>query len=233
MLKRGLAPKDVLQRLVKSDKEAAQRQVGIVDDRGRTASYTGKECFPWAGHLVARNYACQGNLLAGDAVVKGMGRAFEMTQGDLPVRLLAALSAGQRAGGDKRGQQSAALLVVRARGGYGGLNDRWIDIRVDDHPQPIEELIRVFNIYDVTLLNREDPKDVFALNASVVRELQAGLARLGIYRGPTSGTYDAKTKSAFESWASLNNYENKVRTDGKLWGSVFRAFRTAVAEPGS
>jgi uncharacterized Ntn-hydrolase superfamily protein len=173
LMKQGVAPKDILQRLVKSDKEAAQRQAGVVDARGRSASYTGNECFPWAGHLVGRNYACQGNLLASADVVKAMGHAFEVTQGDLPVRLLAALGAGQRAGGDKRGQQSAALLVVRARGGYGGFNDRWIDIRVDDHPEPIEELIRIFNIYDVTLLNREDPKDVFPLNATVVREIQA------------------------------------------------------------
>jgi len=232
LLKQRVAPKDVLQRLVKSDKEAAQRQAGVVDGRGRSASYTGKECFPWAGHLVGRNYACQGNLLAGADVVKEMGLAFEGTKGDLPVRLLAALSAGQQAGGDKRGQQSAALLIVRDRGGYGGFNDRWIDIRVDDHPEPIEELIRVFNIYDVTLLNREDPKDVFALNASVVREIQSGLSRLGVYRGPSSGKFDTKTKAAFEAWASLNNYENKIRTDGKVWGSVFRAFRAAVPAKG-
>ncbi len=128
LLKQRVAPKDALQRIVKADQEAAQRQAGVVDARGRSASYTGKECFPWAGHLVGRNYACQGNLLAGEDVVKEMGQAFEGTHGDLPVRLLAALSAGQRAGGDKRGQQSAALLVVRDRGGYGGFNDRWIDI---------------------------------------------------------------------------------------------------------
>ena len=233
LLKRRVAPKDALQRLVKADKEAAQRQAGVVDARGRSASYTGKECFPWAGHLVGRNYACQGNLLAGEDVVKEMGQAFEGTQGDLPVRLLGALSAGQRAGGDKRGQQSAALLVVRDRGGYGGFNDRWIDIRVDDHPEPIEELIRVFNVYDVTLLNREDPKDVLPLNANVVREIQAGLSALGFYRGASSGKFDAKTKSAFEAWASLNNYENKIRKDGKVWGSVFRAFRAAVSAKGS
>src|ERR1700704_704270 len=233
LLKQRVAPKDVLQRLVKSDKEAEQRQAGVVDARGRSASYTGKECFPWAGHLVGRNYACQGNLLAGANVVKEMGLAFEGTKGDLPVRLLAALSAGQQAGGDKRGQQSAALLIVRDRGGYGGFNDRWIDIRVDDHPEPIEELIRVFSIYDLTLLNREDPKDVLPLRVGVVRELQAGLAALGFYRGRTSGAFDAKTKAAFESWASLNNYENKVRSDGKVWGSVFRAFRTEVAAKGA
>ena len=229
MMKRDVAPKDILKKLVDADKDAAQRQVGIVDAHGRLASYTGKECFPWAGHLVGKNYACQGNLLASEDVVKSMARAFEVTQGDLPVRLLAALSAGQRAGGDKRGQQSAALLVVRARGGYGGFNDRWIDVRVDDHPAPIEELIRVFNVYDVTLLNREDPKDVAALSPSVVREIQGGLAALGFLRGPASGKFDGRTKAAFEAWAEVNNYENKLRTDGKVWGSVHRAFQAQVA----
>jgi uncharacterized Ntn-hydrolase superfamily protein len=233
LLKRGLASKDVLKRLVESDRAAAQRQAGIVDVHGRAASYTGKECFAWAGHLVGKNFACQGNILAGEAVVKSMARAFEVTQGDLPVRLLAALSAGQRAGGDKRGQQSAALLVVREDGGYGGFNDRWIDIRVDDHPQPIEELIRVFNIYDVTLLNREDPKDVVALTPEVVREMQTGLASLGFYRGSASGKFDSKTKEAFESWAGSSNFENKLRKDGKVWGSVFRAFRTEIQAHGT
>jgi uncharacterized Ntn-hydrolase superfamily protein len=228
MLRQGLTPKDVLQRLVKADKEAARRQAGVVDARGRSASYTGKECFPWAGHLVGRHYACQGNLLAGEDVVQEMGHLFEKTTGDLPVRLLAALSAGQRAGGDKRGQQSAALLVVRKRGGYGGFTDRWIDIRVDDHATPIEELTRIFNVYDVTLLNREDPKDVRLLTSSLVREVQEGLATLGFYRGSASGTFDPKTKTAFEAWASVNNFENKIRSDRKIWGSVLRAFRAAV-----
>ena len=229
MLKRGVLPKDVVKRLLQSDKEAAQRQVGIVDARGRAASYTGKECFAWAGHVVGKNFAAQGSILAGADVVKAMAHSFEMTEGDLPVRLLAALSAGQRAGGDKRGQQSAALLVVRERGGYGGFNDRWIDIRVDDHPAPIEELIRIFNVYDVTLLTREDPNDVVLLEPDAVREIQAGLTTLGLYRGLTTGKFDAKTKAAFEAWAEVNNYENKLRNDGKVWGSLFRALKTQVA----
>jgi len=228
MMKRGLASKDVLKKLVAPDKDAAQRQVGLVDARGRAAAYTGKECIAWAGHLVGSSYACQGNLLAGEEVVKAMSRKFEVTQGDLPVRLLAALSAGQRAGGDRRGQQSAALLVVREDGGYGGFNDRWIDVRVDDHPQPIEELIRAFNVYDVTLLNREDPKDVVRLTSDVVREVQSGLTKLGLYRGPMSGRLDAKTKDAFEGWVEVNNFENKLRRDDKIWGSVLRAFRAEV-----
>jgi uncharacterized Ntn-hydrolase superfamily protein len=230
MLKRGVPPKDVLQKLIRADKGAAQRQVGVIDARGRAASYTGKECVAWAGHLVGRNFAAQGNLLAGEDVVKSMGRAFESTEGDLPVKLLAALSAGQRAGGDRRGQQSAAMLVVRKAGGYGGFNDRWIDIRVDDHPEPIEELIRVFDLYDVTLLSREDPKDAVPIEGDVLRELQAGLIGLGFLRGPASGKFDAKTKEAFEAWASINNFENKVRKDGKIWNSVLRAFRSSVGQ---
>src|SRR3990172_9294185 len=124
LLKRGTHPKDVLKRLVRVDEDAAQRQAGIVDARGRAAAFTGDECFEWAGHAVGRNYAVQGNILTGEDVVKAMARAFESTDGDLPVRLLAALNAGQKAGGDRRGQQSASLLVVRKGGGYGGFNDR-------------------------------------------------------------------------------------------------------------
>jgi len=99
---------------------------------------------------------------------------------------------------------------------------------VDDHPQPIEELIRAFNVYDVTLLNREDPKDVVRLTSDVVREVQSGLTKLGLYRGPTAGRLDAKTKAAFEGWVEVNNFENKLRRDDKIWGSVLRAFRAEV-----
>ncbi len=228
MLKRGVAPKDVLKKLLGTDKVSAKRQVGIVDARGRAAAFTGKSCFEWAGHHVGRNYAVQGNILAGEEVVKAMARAFESTEGDLPVRLLASLSAGQDAGGDRRGQESASLLVVRERGGYGGFNDRWIDIRVDDHPRPVEELIRVFNVYDATLLNRERPEEVVELRGPMLKELQEGLAALGFYCGAATGRYDKKTRAAFEDWAGMNNFEMKVRRDGKLWKSVHRVFQAQV-----
>jgi len=231
MLRKGMAPKDVLRSLVSKDAGAAQRQVGIVDARGRAAAFTGDECFAWAGHIVGRNYACQGNILAGEGVVKSMARAFESADGDLPARLIACLRAGQDAGGDRRGQQSASLLVVRKRGGYGGFNDRWIDIRVDDHPAPIDELVRVFNLYDVTLLNRDDPEDVVVLTPGIVRELQAGLTKLGFYKGPANGKYDKGTKRAFEAWAGMNNFENKIRRDDKLWGSVYRVFQAMAVSP--
>ncbi len=231
LLRRGTHPRDAVHRLTEKDRMAPQRQVGIVDARGRAASFTGEECYAWAGGVVGRNYACQGNILAGEEVVKGMARAFESTEGDLPIRLLAALHAGQRAGGDRRGQQSAALLVVRAKGGYGGLNDRWIDVRVDDHPAPIDELTRIFNVYDVTLLNRESPSDVVLLEPPVVRGIQRGLTQLGFYHGPLSGRYDKATQAGFKAWAGINNFENKLPASGKMWGSIYRVFRAQAGTP--
>jgi uncharacterized Ntn-hydrolase superfamily protein len=221
MLRRRMGSARVLDELTRTDPDRAKRQVGIVDARGRPASYTGYECNPWAGHILGRGYACQGNILAGETVVTGMARAFESTKGDLPLKLLAALVAGQDAGGDRRGQQSAALLVVREKGGYGGFNDRWIDLRVDDHPRPIDELVRIFNLYDLTMLTREDPKDVVTVTPEIARLLQRFLKGSGYYTGSVQGRWDAKTRAAFEEWMGVENLENKVRADGKLWASVW------------
>src|SRR2546426_9231079 len=153
LLKRGMSPREALVALVKGDRDGSKRQVGIVDVRGRAASYTGKECNAWAGHVIGRGYACQGNILAGERVVKSMARAYESTKGDLPTKLLAALVAGQDAGGDRRGQQSAALLVVRARGGYGGVNDPGGGPPPGDHPKPIQGPLPGFPPYDKTVLS--------------------------------------------------------------------------------
>jgi len=145
LLRKGLTPEQVLKRLLAEDKDREHRQVGIVDAKGR-AAFTGKKCLPWAGHLVGKGYAVQGNILAGEQVVKAMAQAFENTKGELAERLMAALEAGESAGGDARGKQSAALLVVRKGGGYGGFDDRYIDLRVDDHPEPVKELRRLLTM---------------------------------------------------------------------------------------
>src|SRR2546426_393832 len=176
------------------------------------------------GVAVESKFPAVGNAvpLAGEGVVTGMARAFESTVGDLPVKLLAALVAGQDAGGDRRGQQSAALLVVRKAGGYGGFNDRWIDLRVDDHPRPISELVRIFNLYDMTMLTREDPKNVVPITPEVARFVQRFLKGAGHYTGPVQGRWDTKTREALEGWLGVENLENKVRTDGVLWASVWR-----------
>ena len=123
------------------------RQVGIVDAKGKVANYTGDECVKWAGAVSGKHYTAQGNTLAGEDVVKAMGKAFETAEGELADKLMAALFAGQEKGGDRRGQQSAALFVVREQGGYGGFNDRYIDLRVDDAEKPIEELQRLLKIH--------------------------------------------------------------------------------------
>jgi uncharacterized Ntn-hydrolase superfamily protein len=153
-LQRGADPKETIKRLHTQDEatETPRRQVGIVDARGRSASFTGRECVDWAGGRVGLHYACQGNILVGPEVVEAMASAFENGSGDLAQRLVDALAAGQAAGGDRRGQQSAALLVVREGGGWHGYNDRYIDVRVDDHATPIDELRRIVQLWRETFL---------------------------------------------------------------------------------
>jgi uncharacterized Ntn-hydrolase superfamily protein len=131
-----------------------RRQLGIVDAKGRAAAFTGGACLDWAGHRTGDGFAAQGNILAGKRVVDAMADAFVASKGELADRLLDALAAGQRAGGDKRGMQSAALLVVRKNGGYGGNNDRYIDLRVEDGKDPIAELKRLLDLYKRARLGR-------------------------------------------------------------------------------
>ncbi len=143
ILEQGADAETALKVLVASDTGRAQRQAGIVDAKGNAATYTGEKCNAWAGGVEGVNFVCQGNILAGEKVVKAMAKAFEAGKGELAERLLATLEAGDAAGGDSRGRQSAAILVVRPGGGYGGWDDRYLDIRVDDDPQPIKGLRRM------------------------------------------------------------------------------------------
>jgi len=146
LLEEGKSPEEALQMLLKDDNDPTRRQVGIVAAGGASVTYTGDECLKWAGGRSGKNYACQGNILAGEAVVTDMEKTFLNAKGSLAERLYAALVAGDAAGGDARGKQSAALLVVKDKGGYGGYTDRYIDIRVDDHPEPFKELGRILDI---------------------------------------------------------------------------------------
>ena len=146
LLEDGFTAQQALDRLIAGDDGRSQRQVGIVDASGNVANYTGDECMAWAGARHGEDYTAQGNLLTGEAVVEAMGEAFEKAEGELAEKLMTALIAGQEKGGDRRGQQAAALLVVRENGGEGGFNDRYIDLRVDDHKQPIKELQRLLKI---------------------------------------------------------------------------------------
>jgi uncharacterized Ntn-hydrolase superfamily protein len=155
MLAWGLSPEQAVAALAGADSLRERRQLGIVDAAGRSATFTGKECMSWAGGFAGPNFAAQGNILTGEAVAKGMADAFQKTSGYLGDRLLAALEAGQAAGGDSRGMQSAALLIVRKNGGYGGMDDRFCDLRVDDARDPIAELRRLYSIWKPNMLVTE------------------------------------------------------------------------------
>jgi len=152
MLRKGMAAPDVVRALVDSDSGQTHRQLGVVDVHGASAAHTGKDCSSWAGHRTGYGYSIQGNILAGEAVVADMERAFLNTPGELAARLLAALDAGQAAGGDKRGMQSAAILVVRPSDEFPEYRTRYIDLHVEDSKSPIQELRRVFQIHEATKL---------------------------------------------------------------------------------
>jgi uncharacterized Ntn-hydrolase superfamily protein len=151
LLQSGKSAREVVKLLTEADEGRDQRQLGIVDAQGNCASHTGTKCNEWAGHIERKNFCVQGNILAGEAVVKAMADAYEKAQkvegSELADWLMAALHAGEGAGGDKRGRQSAALLVVRDKAGYGGASDRYIDLRVEDHPEPNTELSRLLEIH--------------------------------------------------------------------------------------
>ncbi len=220
LLEAGNSASETLKILLDGDEGREHRQIGIVDANGQAMAHTGRECMEWAGQIVGDGFTCQGNILAGEAVVIDMAEAFESTDGDLIDKLFAGLIAGQMAGGDRRGMQSAAILVVREGGGYEGGNDRYVDVRVDEHPSPIGELVRIFNIYDMTLLSREDPNLLVRIEGDILAIIQEALITLGYLKEASEGVFDASTKSALSEWINTNNFENKARDDGTIWPSV-------------
>ena len=212
LLHDGYTAEAVVEELTEADDQAEQRQVGVVGQDGSVAAFTGEECFDVAGDVQGEHYTVQGNILENDETLPAMAEAFEATDGGLPEKLLAALHAGNDAGGDSRGEQSAAMYVAKPEGGYDGKNDRWIDVRVDDHEHPIDELERVFKVYDVTLLAREEPEDVRELDGVVAREVAATLADLEFYDGDPASVADTgfggAERDALEDFRGMNNFEN-------------------------
>jgi uncharacterized Ntn-hydrolase superfamily protein len=226
LLAEGLAPDEVVKRLVAADPQAQDRQLGLVDAKGRAAAFTGGKCFDHASHLVGEGYAVQGNILVGRATLEAMARAYEGARGarrPLAERLLLALEAGQQAGGDRRGQQSAALLVVRPGGGYIGVGDVWVDLRVDDHPRPIAELRRLYD--DVHQYYFGDAKELVQVDAALARELQRSLSRLGFYRGKVTGDFDAATRQALVDFQGWENLEGRIREGNEIDALVLRHLR--------
>ena len=208
LLRESHTAAETIDALTAADEGAERRQVGVVGQDGSVAAFTGEECFEVAGDVQGETYTVQGNILENRETLEAMAEAYETTGGGLPERLLAALHAGNDAGGDSRGEQGAAIYVAKPGGGYDGGNDRWIDVRVDDHEHPIEELERVFKIYDVTLLERAEPDETRALEGETAEAVLGTLAELGFYEGAPSESFGEPGREALESFRGLNNFEN-------------------------
>jgi uncharacterized Ntn-hydrolase superfamily protein len=191
------------------------RQVGIVDARGRAATFTGKACMDWAGGLTGKGYAVQGNILVSEATITAMAAGFEVARGELADRLVAALRAGQAAGGDRRGQQSAAVLVVKEKGGYAGFNDRYLDLRVDDSPQPIEQLQTLLELHHL-YFKRPDPATLMPIDAALARELERLTRQAGLYSGPATTEYTPALQQALEKLFGVENLEERWQADARI-----------------
>jgi uncharacterized Ntn-hydrolase superfamily protein len=199
LLRDGASAEEVVQRLTGADDGRDHRQLGVVDARGGSASFTGSECMDWAGGVTGPCFAAQGNILVGEETVAALAATFTATAGrPLAERLLECLAAAQAAGGDKRGQQSAAILVVERDGGYAGLSDVLVDLRVDDHAQPIAELARLHHAHTLLFGETEQWVDV---DDALRAELEQRLGALG---------YDGALEQAFATWAGTENLEERV-----------------------
>jgi uncharacterized Ntn-hydrolase superfamily protein len=200
LLREGLSAEEVVQRLTAADEGRDQRQLGVVDREGRSASFTGAECLDWAGGRTGPCYAAQGNILVSAATVDAIAETFESSTGTLAERLLDCLDAAQAAGGDRRGQQSAALLVVEQDGGYAKLSDTIVELRVEDHELPLEELRRLYRLHEA--LFGETPRDEWlTVDDALANELRQRLAKLG---------YDGELEDALNKWAGNANLEERV-----------------------
>ena len=224
----GLPADAALDAVLEPDADREERQVGFVDARGGAASFTGANCMDWAGGRTGDGFAVQGNILASGDVVAALAQTYARTEGDLCDRLLAALLAADAAGGDRRGKQSAALLVVREAGGYEGRNDRYIDLRVDDHPDAPSELARLFTVWDTTMLVRTD--EPLEATPELVGELQRRLAAVGAFDAAQTGALDDPTLAALEDWAGRYNLEGRLRDDGTLSGHLMAELRDVTPE---
>jgi uncharacterized Ntn-hydrolase superfamily protein len=216
LLRDGLDAAEVVQRLVAADDGRGERQLGVVDARGGSASWTGPECHDWAGDLTGPSFAAQGNILVGAETVAALAETFESTP-HLPLaeRLLECLAAAQLAGGDRRGQQSAALLVVQKDGGYAQLSDVVAELRVEDHPKPIDELRRIYALHD--RLFGTTPRDQWLpLDGALSEEVRERLTRLG---------YEAELAVALPAWAGVENLEERVDGADAIDPVVLEALR--------
>ena len=214
LLREGFSAEEVVERLTAADGDRALRQLGIVDGEGRTATFTGEECHAWAGGRTGSGYAAQGNILVSGDTVDALAETFEATGGrPLAERLLDCLDAAEAAGGDSRGRQSAALLVVERDGGYASLSDTLVDLRVDDHPDPLVELRRIHRLHDL-LFGTTPRQDWIPVDDALRAELAERLARAG--------------HPSLAAWAGVENLEERVEGDDAIDPVVLERLREAT-----
>jgi len=216
LLRQGLAAEEVVERLTSEDDGRDHRQLGIVDGQGRAATYTGKECMDWAGGRTGDGYAAQGNILVNEETVDAMAETFEGSSGPLAVRLIDCLAAAQEAGGDSRGQQSSALLVVERDGGYARMSDTVVELRVEDHERPIEELRRIYTLHD-EIFGKTPRRMWLDVDDEVASELRERLAKLG---------YEGELEETFVQWTGKENLEDRVDGIEQIDPVVLEALRS-------
>jgi uncharacterized Ntn-hydrolase superfamily protein len=222
LMESGLTAQAALDRMIADDPQADQRQVGMVDQHGSAATYTGQGCYGWAGGAIGKFYAIQGNILARPQVIQEMINAYIAHEAK-PFfrRLQVALLAGDRAGGDRRGRQSAAILIVKHKAGYSGFNDRWVDYRVDDHTDPVVRLGELLDLHEL-YFNKSPEEQKLQLAGDTLVQLQVIMKKLGYYSGEADSIYDNKTRTALEVFIGNENFEDRTDlSSGKIDAPVY------------
>ena len=241
LMRNGATAEEALRILVATDSARQSRQAGIIDMRGNAASWTGTECFDWAGGntgtawggkgeiVVGRGFAAQGNILVGKPTVEAMAGTFQSTKGSLADRLVAAIVAGGKAGGDRRGEQSAALVVKRKGGSYDGTTDDYIDISVYDHATPLKELDRLYQLHKLFFFRSEE-KNLLVIDKAICTELQSIMSDKAykgnvFYSGPVNGRFNAATLKSLNDFMGWENYDVRIRNDDKIDKEVLEDIR--------
>jgi uncharacterized Ntn-hydrolase superfamily protein len=222
LLEEGLSPEEVIAKLVADDPGKNLRQVAIINSKGEASAFTGEECFDWAGHKVGKHHSSQGNILVSEETVTAMSETFEQTEGTLTERLLTALAAAQNAGGDSRGKQSAAIYVLQEGAGYGGYNDVKVDLRVDDHPEPIEELHRLYELHKIF----NTPTEVLIpIEGDVFEEIKSRLVELGFLETADQPVYEGEVKEALKAYALGENFDDRWTEENQIDEKVLEFLR--------
>ncbi|GAA4712584.1 DUF1028 domain-containing protein [Brevibacillus fulvus] len=230
LLAQGMTAQQVLDQLVAEDEGRLVRQVGMVDAKGNSATYTGEECHAWAGGITGPNFAAQGNILVDEQTVQAMAQTFQSAAGSLAERLLAALQAGEDAGGDSRGKQSAALLIVKEGGGYGGKIDKYIDLRVDDHLEPVRELNRLFYLHQL-YFTKPRPEDFLEIDEPLRKKLQDHLVALG-YLTAEDQQNPALFFEKLHEFQLIENFDERIAEAGKVDKKVVEFMEQLAAKKG-